>query len=243
MEQWMPGAAAGIQFTSKLVGEAEIVYRKEIDRERKKLLQPRGNDFYIPVKLLRHRVPLGTLLYELLTPFGFMARQLPDALQLMDSESGRYLLSPSHRLIRNRDFLIITARAEREADIIVVDDFTQEIHTAQGTFTFRTTADLSTLLDTGNEAAMVDAAQLAPPVILRRWKQGDYFYPLGMGMKKKKVSRFLIDQKVSLHEKEKIWVLESNRRIVWIAGYRLDERFKITPATKEGLRVTYKKDS
>jgi tRNA(Ile)-lysidine synthase len=236
MEQYMPGAAIRMRETANRVLEAEILYNKVLEKEKKRLLQQRGQDVYVPINLLVKTKPLHTICYELFKPFDFNAAQTVHILSLLQAETGRYISSATHHIIRNRDFLIVTAVKTEETDFIQVEEPPRTIIAGDRTFKF-VFKDQVHDLDSGPDTVYVDASKISFPLVLRRWKEGDYFYPLGMGMKKKKVSRFLIDQKVPLHEKKNIWVLVSDKRIVWIAGKRLDERFKVTPATSSILSI------
>ncbi|HEX8060136.1 MAG TPA: tRNA lysidine(34) synthetase TilS, partial [Cyclobacteriaceae bacterium] len=72
---------------------------------------------------------------------------------------------------------------------------------------------------------------------LRKWKEGDFFYPLGMDGRKK-VSDYLVDEKVSVTGKQSVKVVTSKDNIIWIVGMRIDDRFKITKETKRVLVIT-----
>lgn len=209
------------------------VYDLEISRLRKKIITQQGTDVYLPVLLLQKTPAMSTVMLELLQPYGFKASQLPDLLHLLESESGKYLLSPTHRILRNRKHLIVSPLKESNETIVVIE--------APGKYVFGNHSMLiqphkEIVISQDTNIACVDADKLQYPLLLRRWRTGDYFYPLGMD-KKKKLSRFFIDKKLSLLEKENIWVLEMNKKIVWVVGHRIDNRFKVTDATKSVMRL------
>lgn len=237
IEKSFPNVITSLNNSIQRFAEAEELYKKAIEQERKKLLEQRGKDYYIAIRKLEKRTPLHTICYELFRPFGFTTGQVQDIVGLLSSESGHYLISPTHRIIRDRDFLIVTLFDTRQADFITIEDIPVTLKAGDRQYKFKY-APVPAEIPANDKTAYIDVAKLEQPLILRRWKQGDYFYPLGMGMKKKKLSRFLIDKKTPLHEKENVWVLESNKRIVWVAGHRLDERFKVKPGTTEVLIVT-----
>ena len=88
--------------------------------------------------------------------------------------------------------------------------------------------------NTSKDIAQIDFDKLEFPLILRSWQDGDYFYPLGMNNKKKKLKRYFADNKLSRNDKERVWILTDNKkRIVWVVNHRLDERFKITEKTQQ----------
>lgn len=236
IQEWFPNVVPGLKESIVRFSQAEQLYQKAIAIEKKKLLEKRGQDYYVPILKLQKCTPLETISYELFAPFGFTPAQVPGILNLLSSESGHYIASATHRVIRNRDFLVITVLATTETDFIVIDKIPAQITigTKQCSFSL---IEKPGSITTDSNIALVDAANAPLPLILRKWKTGDYFYPIGMNMKKKKLSKFFIDQKIPLHEKENIWVLECNKKIIWVAGLRLDERFKIKPKTTQVIKI------
>lgn len=215
--------------------EIEQVYNQGIEATKLKLVEYKGNEVHIPVLKLQKQQPLNTITYELVKDFGFTAAQVNDVLQLLSAENGKFVASATHRIIRNRNWLIIAPVKSTEAMNILIEENEQSINFENGCIEISMKEDVSTVSEDAN-LVQLDYTKIQFPLILRKWKAGDYFYPLGM-QKKKKVSRFLIDKKLSATQKEKIWVIESNQRIIWVVGQRIDNRFKITASTKQVLQL------
>ena len=217
----------------------EILYQQAIALHKKKLMEQKGNEVHIPVLKLLKTIPLPTVLYEIIKEFGFTALQTEDVVSLLQSDTGKYIQSATHRIIKNRNWLIITPLKNELSINILVEQSDKKIVFEQGEITLQLKPVAQHHLQTDPCMAQLDASHIKFPLLLRKWKTGDYFYPLGMD-KKKKVSRFLIDQKCSLTQKELVWVLEMDKKILWILGMRIDNRFKITPGTKSILSLTFK---
>jgi tRNA(Ile)-lysidine synthase len=194
---------------------------------------------------------LHTLVYEIIRDFGFSPRQVEEVVKLLDSGSGKYLLSPTHRILKNRNWLILSSHRAGSAGHILIETAEEKVVYEGGVLILgRVSAQHAESLHrnapkqpgrnasdgTQSPVALLDAAGIRFPLLLRKWRQGDYFYPLGM-RKKKKLGRFLIDNKLSLIEKEKVWVIEMDKKIIWVLGLRIDDRFRVTPQTREILKI------
>ncbi len=236
--------------------EIEMLYRQAIDVHTKKLLIRKGVEWQIPINKLLRVMPLTTIVYELVKGFGFMPSQVEGIIALADSISGKQVSSATHRIIRNRNWFIIAPiiPAPESIPSMLVIEHPGEYTVGEYSFMIGASGiDLFTNPLTESDPrlqmpdphlpaiAFADSQEIIYPLILRPARTGDYFYPLGMKKKKKKLARFFIDLKLSKTEKEKQWVLESNRKIIWVAGLRLDERFRVTHSSSEVVKMQWRR--
>lgn len=230
-----PQVKENLQNNANRFEEIEKLYKLSVNEIKKKLCKNKGNEILVPVKQLMGYSSTA-LIYEIIWPYGFTERQVDEVKKLAESGSGKYIDSPnnSFRIIRHRHWFIISPVTSTGSENIIIEKDEKRILFSEGKLKIEVTNDRQPA--TSNNIACLDLNMIVFPLLLRKWKQGDYFYPLGM-RKKKKLARFLIDQKLSKTEKEKVWVMESNQRIMWVVGYRIDDRVKITDKTKSILRM------
>ncbi|MFN6092475.1 MAG: tRNA lysidine(34) synthetase TilS, partial [Bacteroidota bacterium] len=124
---------------------------------------------------------------------------------------------------------------------LIIENISKPITYNQIEFSFREIPNQHIELKTQlKSVALIDQGKITGPLKLRTYLEGDYFYPLGM-KGKKLLSDFFIDEKINDFDKKQIPLLCDNHQIMWIAGYRLDELYKVTDATKKILRVDIRK--
>lgn len=221
--------------------EIEKLYQYAVNDLKKKLCRQKGEEVHIPVKQLL-QLNNKAFFYELILDYGFGEKQVEELIRLTASESGKYIESPDgkFRVIKHRHWLIISPNRSVAASTISISLQEDSVQFEAGTLKFKQSDHSGQLPPSSVDEAWLDSRQLRYPLVLRKWKTGDYFYPLGM-RKKKKLARFFIDIKLSKTDKEKVWVLESNNRIAWVIGYRIDDRFKLTSSTSSLLKLLLRK--
>lgn len=209
----------------ELVDDAAIMVYQQVAREE-------GEDIYFDLVRLLQLPNYSSYLYQWLKEFGFTAWD--DIYELVTSQSGKQVLAPYFRLIKDRDCLILSPLQSQENQ----QEF--EIESIESKVKFPLNLDFSTVSKIGvasDSTIFVDQDKLVFPLTLRHWNEGDVFQPFGMEGKSKKVSKLFKDEKLSLIDKEKIWLLCSNNQVVWVVGIRQDERFKIDPNSKKLLKI------
>jgi tRNA(Ile)-lysidine synthase len=219
--------------TQKRLSESQALVEDYVVLVQKLVMTETKEGFAIDIPRLRELSNTSALLYEILHPFGFSAWS--DISELLNGQSGKQVFSPTHRLLKDREVLLLTARIdETEENTFYISEETSGIQLPIQ-LEFESVAHFEI---TNANTVFVDNDVLSYPLLLRKWEEGDVFQPFGMEGKKK-LSKFLKDEKLSLVAKENTWVLCSENKIVWVVGMRLDHQFKVSKNTKDIVRIDY----
>ncbi|GAB3923608.1 tRNA lysidine(34) synthetase TilS [Mucilaginibacter myungsuensis] len=211
--------------------QLEQLLEQETDKYRQQLII-HGDELHLPLAVIRQLSPQHLLLFSLLQPYGFNRENVDRIITSLDKHSGRTFNSATHNLLLDRDKLILTEnRIKEHASLTIAAD----AHLLNyGAFRLSVLHDDSPLVIRDNPmATSVDTDRLIYPLLMRPWQQGDTFQPLGM-KGRQLLSDFFIQQKLPLHQKEQVPVLiNGNGDIIWLGGYRLDDRYKVSAKTKK----------
>jgi tRNA(Ile)-lysidine synthase len=238
LEEQNPAFRKSLMETIDKLSETERIYSEEMEKQKKSLVMHKEGRTLIRIEELGKHPSRNTLLYEILSDFNFGSTAIEDIGKSLGGHPGKQFYSPTHRLVKDREELILIPLKEDQSrkyyleleEGQIFDPINLEWVIAENNPGFTVPRDPS--------VACLDLDLLDFPLILRRWQQGDYFRPFGM-KGTKKLSDFLIDEKLSLPDKENVWLLASGQKIVWVVGLRIDDRFKITGKSRHVLMIRY----
>lgn len=216
--------------------EVQQFVNHQIEELRTELVKKHKNSVEISIeRLLKGSTP-SFVLYELIKGYGFKNSDIEGIIASIKGNSGSVFLSKTHRLIKDRLLFIIQPLDAIPADVLIeISSFKVEINSP---ISLKMETRPSHNFVKNTSIACINPKKVVFPVKLRRWKNGDLFYPIGM-RGKKKVSDLLIDLKFSISAKEDVFILENgDGRIIWVVGIRLDDRFRYLNDGKDFWKAT-----
>ena len=198
----------------------------------KKIFEYHDDEIHISTKALLELKPIEAHLHLLFHSFGFT--HWKDMKKLLQALSGKEILSNTHRLVKDREHIILM-----KCSSVTNLEYRIEAGTTEVNVPIHLTLKVvDSFLGNSKKVVFVDKEKLNYPLKLRKWKIGDYFYPFGM-QGRKKLSKFFKDEKFSTPQKENQWLLCSGDDVIWVVGQRFDDRFKVTANTKTIVKLTW----
>lgn len=232
MQELNPAFREGLQQTISHLKDTSLIYNQAIEMVRLQVMRSNSaGETEISLSGLRTLHPLQAYLFELLKPFHFNGDVVGEIVNSLDKQPGKQFFSPTHRAVIDREAILLSPLEEVLSGRFYIEESCRELAVPTGLKFSSYSRGASLSISSSNGISIIDKDKLQFPLILRRWQKGDYFQPLGM-QQMKKLSDFFIDQKLSIPEKENVWILANGEEIVWIVGIRLDDRYKVTAATK-----------
>ncbi len=219
----------------RFTGINEIV-TEYICKLREKVSEQKQDITTFSYTLLKRHLKNRAVIFELFKPFGINNLRLNDLISVIKGKTGARLYTDSYRILKNRNEIMVTMEHEKDEIIYIIrkiSDFRKVPEIISATWM---KVNDSFEIPSDQSVACIDGDRVKFPLLIRNWKPGDYFVPLGM-KQRKKLSDYFIDNKYSIPEKENKQILESDGKIIWIIGDRIDNRVKITKSTREALII------
>ncbi len=192
------------------------------------------NNISISIKALKRLDPLPFYLFELFKKYGFT--HIRDLLSLLEATTGKILYSATHKLLKNRNTLLLSAIEKQDNNVYKIKE---GIKTIEEPFSLSISKEIKNNVSDSNYICL-DQNKIKFPLQIRKWKTGDVFFPTGL-KGSKKVSKYFKDEKLSLIEKENQWLLCTEDKIIWIVGKRMDRRFICDDNTTEKIYLCLEK--
>ena len=211
--------------------ETEEVLQQVIAQTRASLIKEQGEEVYLSIEKIKALQPQKLLFFELLAPYHFTSTVVDEILNALAKQSGISFYSHSHRATINREEVIISILPKQQDQLVLMHPTDTSISIGGQIISLLYTD--SAVIENNPNKAFVDLDKLIFPLVFRFRQDGDKFMPLGM-KQYKKLSDFLIDEKVPLPKKEKVpLLLNGNGEMIWVAGLRQDNRYKVSTTTKK----------
>ena len=241
MQEIFPQYREGMRHSMHLLADASAVFHRYVQIVTDQYVRTDHDRITVDLSFWTKEPAPRTLLYELLRPYGFSSGQAASVANMVqtESQSGRACCSDAWRLLVERGCLLLVPRQDDGDETYLV---TSDMQRLEYPLTWRMDrVDIKDFrLSRSSRVAQLDADKVTFPLTLRHWRKGDWFCPLGMHGRQK-LSDFWINNKTSLPDKKAQWLLCSGPDILWIPGHRMDDRFKVTPATRSVWIITLDK--
>ncbi|MBU2997533.1 tRNA lysidine(34) synthetase TilS [Cellulophaga baltica] len=235
LKELHPTFLANFLQTQNYLNDSFEIVTNEIERLKTNLFIKKENVIAIEINKLHALTPIETYLFHLFQPYGFTDASA--IIVLTQAMSGKELHSNTHRLLKDREHLLLQELTTNTSDVYFIKEDILEL---EHPISLKLEV-VSEISDTSAAIIYVDKEALNFPLTVRKWKTGDYFHPFGMkGVKK--ISKFYKDEKYSLFDKERQWLLCSSDQIVWVICKRADNRFKVSKNTKQILKISVQHD-
>jgi tRNA(Ile)-lysidine synthase len=241
IEKSRPDFRTGFAQTMENLKEVEIFLADQIESITAQFFITEDNHHRIDRHKLQKIKSVKFVLYEILRPFGFNADTIANLAEALKGIPGKTFFSSSHKIYLDRDAIFIYSLKDnataKSDEMFLINEQTDVLKRPVKLIIEKILKTDDYTIDPTTTTAQFDLDRLKFPLVIRRPKMGEGFYPIGM-KGKKKLFDFFTDEKFTVLQKQNTWLLISDNNIAWIIGHRLDDRFKITTSTKMILKIT-----